>query len=99
VFFITLEVSPKPIHPRYGEVDGAYAACWVDEPTAALAESAARESIDGAQWDVVERDELREIAREELLDHPEGLELYDQATLDGLVITFHTWPAGGDDEE
>jgi len=99
VFFITLEVSPKPIHPRYGEVDGAFASCWVNEPTAALAESVAREGIAEAHWDVVELDELREIAREEYREHPDGLELYDQAALDGLVITFHTWPIGGDDEE
>ena len=98
MFFITLEVSPKPIHPRYGEVDGAYASCWVNEPTAALAESVARAGVDEANWDVVELDQLREIAREEYLEHPDGLELYDQAGLDGLVITFHTWPIGGDEE-
>ena len=98
VFFITIEVTPKPSHSRYGEVDGAFAACWVNEPTARLAESTAREGIEDADWDIVELDQLREIVREEYLNHPEGLELYDQASLDGLVITFNTWPVGGDED-
>jgi hypothetical protein len=91
-------VSPKPSHLRYGEVDGAYAACWVNQPTATLAESAARQGIDHAEWDVVERDDLREVLREEYCDHPEALERYDQASRDGLAITFNTWPVGGDEE-
>ena len=99
MFFVTLEVTPKPSHPKYGEVDGAYASCWVNEPTAALAELVAREGIGSAQWDVVEFDELREVVRDEYVEHPEGLEHYDQASLDGLVITFHTWPVGGDQYE
>ena len=99
MFFITFEVTPKPSHSRYGEVDGAYASCWVNEPTAAIAESVAREGIGRVEWDVVELDEVREVVREEYVEQPEGLELYDQASLDGLVITFHTWPVGGDEDE
>ena len=98
MFFITLEVSPKPSHARYGEVDGAFASCWVNEPTPTLAQSVTREGIEAHHWDVVELDELREVAREEYLEHPEALALYDQASVDGLVITFHTWPTGGDQE-
>jgi hypothetical protein len=41
---------------------------------------------------------MREVSREAYLEHPEGLELFDQARIDGLVITFHRWPVGGDDD-
>jgi hypothetical protein len=72
VFFITLEASAKPSHPDYGEVDGAFASCWVNEPTAGLAEAVAREGVEANGWDVVELDKVREISRAEYADHPEG---------------------------
>jgi hypothetical protein len=96
VFFISLELAPKPSHARYGEVDGAFASCWVNEPTPVLAESVAREGIEAQGWDVVELDEFRAIVREEYVEHLERLALFDQASVDGIVITFHTWPLGGD---
>jgi hypothetical protein len=98
MFLVTLEASPKPSHAEYGEVDGAFANCWVNEATAGLAEAVAREGIEGHGWDVVELDEVREITREEYRDDPEALEFFDQAMLDGLVIVFYRWAVGADDE-
>ena len=98
LFFVTLEASPKPSHPRYGETDGAFVSCWVNEPTAELAQIVARTSAEANGWDVVDLDECRRVVREEFVEKPESLALFDQARIDGLVLAFHTWPVGGDDE-
>jgi hypothetical protein len=98
LFFLTLKASPRPDHPEYGEVDGAFVSCWVNEPTCHLAEAAARAEIESAGWDVLELDTARNVTREEYLDKPESLALFDQACIDGWVLTFHTWPVGADEE-
>jgi hypothetical protein len=68
----------------------------VNEPTAALAEQVVRATIEEAGWDALDLQECRLVSREEFIDKPRSLGLFDQASLDGLVITFHTWPLGGD---
>jgi hypothetical protein len=98
VFFLTFEVTPKPSHPRYGELDGAFASGWSTEPTASLAAAVARSAAEGIGWDFVALDEVRLVTREEFVSDHERLELFDQASMDGLVLTFHTWPVGADDE-
>ena len=98
MYFLTLEASPKPSHNRYGEVDGAYVSGWVNEPTPELAESAARSAADAHGWDVVALDEIRLVSRNEYIADPERLARFDQASADGLALTFHTWPVGRDEE-
>jgi hypothetical protein len=96
VFFLTFEVTPKPSHPSYGKLDGAFASGWSTEPTASLAEATARSSAEENGWDFVGLDEIRLVTRDEFLSD-DGLELFDQASIDGLVLTFHTWPIGADE--
>lgn len=98
LFFITLEASPKPAHAEYGTIDGAFVSCWINEPTAHLAEDVARASIESAGWDALELDECRLVSRQEFVENPEALKLFDQASIDGWVLTFHTWPVGGDND-
>ncbi len=98
MFFLTFEASPKPSPPRYGEIDGAIVSWWANEPAAELAQAGARAMADAHGWDFVELDELREGVREEYLASPDRLELFEQAAIDGLVLTFHTWPVGGSEE-
>src|SRR5256885_5445520 len=52
----TEDAHPKPTHPDYGEVDGAFAAAFVNESIAGAAEAAARAFIEEAGWDVGDPD-------------------------------------------
>jgi hypothetical protein len=97
VFFLTFEVTPKPSHPRYGELDGAFISGWSTEPTASLAEVAARSAAEENGWHFVELDEVRLVTREEFVGDQERLGLFDQASLNGLVLEIHTWPVGADE--
>ena len=98
MYFVTIEASPKPNRPDYGEIDGAFVSCWVNEPTAQLAEQVARAGIEAAGWDPLVLDECRSVERDEYVEKPDSLELFDQASSDGLVLTFHQWPIGGETE-
>ena len=72
--------------------------CRANEPTAELARAGALATTDAHGWDIVEWDEVRAVVREEYLDYPDRLELFDQAIIAGLVLPFHTWPVGSDQE-
>jgi hypothetical protein len=100
MYFLVLAAHPKADNPDYGSIDGALASCWVKAISAEEAESAARALLDDHGWHTEELDEPpRAIAREEHAEDPEKLALYDQANLDGFVMTLHTWPVGAPDEK
>ena len=99
MFFFTFLAHPKPGHAEYGVVDGAYVACWVAEPIESVAERIAREAIEVQQWDVEERDEGYPVSIDDYDVGTESRERYEQAVIDGVVLTFHRWPVGAPDED
>ncbi len=94
VFYLVLEVFPKPTSAAYGIKDGAYAACWAVAADARSAERRARALLEELGWDIECVDECRRVERREFLEQPESLAHFDQAAMDGIVITLHTWPLG-----
>jgi len=38
------------------------------------------------------------VTREMQAEHPEGMEYFEQAEIDGEVLVFHTWPVGAPDD-
>ena len=99
MFFFTFLAHPKPTHAEYGSVDGAYVACWVNEPVEAAAEQVAREAIEALAWDVEERDTGFPVSIENYEPGTESRALYEQAIVDGVVLTVHRWPVGAPDED
>jgi hypothetical protein len=100
MYFLVLEAYPKPSHPEYGSVDGAYASCFVNAESANAAEADARFLLDKIGWDVERIEEAaRQIERTELRGNGVGLERYDQALTDSIVVTLHEFPVGAPDEE
>jgi hypothetical protein len=92
-------VFPKPTHPEYGAVDGAYVSLFVNEPVQAAAELAAGGLIEQQGWEI---EELEEAYPVELDRYPPGhpnREQFEQAHVDGIVARFHRWPVGAPDEE
>ena len=99
MYFFVLLAHPNPTNAEYGEIDGAYVSCWVNEPTEALAERRARQTIEELGWDVDERDQGYMVSRDDYEASSESLERFDQALVDGCVLTFHRWPVGAPDED
>ena len=99
MFFFTFLAHPRPTNAEYGIVDGAYVACWVAEPVEGAAEHVACEAIEAQDWDVAERDQGYPVSADDYEPETESRDLFDQAVVDGVVLTFHTWPVGAPDEE
>ena len=99
VYFFVLLAHPKPSHRDYGVIDGAYVACWVNEPTEELAEAVAREAIEDLEWDVEERDQGYEVGRDDFEDGSKSLQRFDQALIDDCVLDFNRWRVGAPDDD
>jgi hypothetical protein len=92
-------VFPKPDHPDYGRIDGAYVSLFVNETTQKSAEAVAFALIDRERWDIEQLDEAYPVeANRYRAGHP-SRERFEQARLDGVVATFHRWPVGAPEEE
>jgi hypothetical protein len=92
-------VFPKPSHPEYGRIDGAYVSLFVNEIDKDRAEAAAGALIEQEGWDIEELDEAYPV---ELSRYPAGnlsRDRFEQATIDGIVATFHRWPVGASEDE
>ena len=98
MFFLRLETHPKPSHADYGAVDGAWAACWVASEDPEEAEKAARAFLEDLGWDIETLAESYPVTRGQYPSQSESLERFDQAVIDGIVVTLHTWPVGAPDE-
>jgi hypothetical protein len=98
MYFFVFLAHPKPSHPEYGAIDGAYVSCWVRDPVEGAAEAAARELIEATGWDVEERDEAYPLADDHYATDQEAYEHMEQARLDGICAVFHRWDVGAPDE-
>jgi hypothetical protein len=92
MYFIILEAAPRRTHPRYDEIGGAFAACWVATDDADAAEREARAVLADAGWDAKRVDEHYPVDRERYLGNEESLAWYDRAAADGVYINLNTWP-------
>jgi hypothetical protein len=52
LYFLVYAVFPKPTHPEYGALDGAYVSLFVNEPVRSAAELAAGALIEQEGWEI-----------------------------------------------
>ena len=98
MMFLLYEIHPKPVHPEYGVIDGAYASIWVHEYAQAPAEARAREFLGQRFWDIENLDEAYPVTLDRYEPGHIGRERFEQALLDGIVATIVRWPVGAPDE-
>ena len=98
MYTFTFIAHPKPSHPEYGELDGAYATVFVNDVVPESAEAAARELVEDAGWDIEELDDWAPMNPGDDAPGTKWHEYYAQARIDGICALFNTWPVGGADE-
>ena len=98
MYWVMLQTHPRPDSDDYGQKDAAYASCFVATMDAAEAEERAREALAEHGWDSDELEDGRVVTREDYEDDPDTMEKFDQAMIDGVVITLHSWDVGAPDE-
>jgi hypothetical protein len=88
-FFLSHELRPIAGGPeeRHG---GAFANCWAVATKLALARSDAAKVLADSGWTVLSTSEERAIGRKDVPE--ESLEYFDQAQIDGTVVSIHTFP-------
>jgi hypothetical protein len=91
MYFIILEATPLPTHPRQQDFGGAFAACWVATDDPEVAEREARSVLADAGWEPHAVDEHYPVDRERYLGNAETLARYDQALADGVCVALNTW--------
>src|SRR6478735_587102 len=92
MYFIIIEAKPQRTNPRYDDLGGAFAACWVATDDADTAEREARSVLADAGWDAKSVDEHYPVERDRYLGNAESLGWYDRAVADGVYINLNPWP-------
>jgi len=98
MFFFQFEVCPKQTHPLRDQYAGATVNCWIMRDTQIQAEAVALGWIGDEDWRVTGVEEAVLVTREMQAEHPEGMEYFEQAEIDGEVLVFHTWPVGAPED-
>jgi hypothetical protein len=97
VHFFVFLAHPKPTSKEYGAVDSAYVSCWVNEAVPSVAELVARTLVNEIGWDVDELEDAHPITENHYAVDDSGREYAEQARVDGIVATLHTWHIGADE--
>ena len=95
---LTHHVVPKPTHPDYFEIGGAYAVAFVKHTDPVIAAEMAKAEIDD-DWEIEELCETSEVTREMYEHDDENLQYYEQALTDDIVTVIHTYPVGSDEDD
>ena len=99
LYFLVYAAFPKPNHPEYGAIDGAYVSLFVNEPVQAAAEALAVALIGEQGWEVEELDEAYPVHLDMYPPGHPSREHFEQAEIDSVVATFHRWPVGAPEDE
>ena len=88
-FFLSHELRPVVGGPqeRYG---GAFANCWAVAPKLAAARSDVTRMLSDSGWTVLSTSDERAVTRDDVPE--DSVEYFDQAQIDGTVISIHTFP-------
>ena len=98
MFFFQFEVRPEHTHPLRDQYAGATVNCWILRDTQSQAEAVAQAWIGDEDWRITRVEEARLMTRENQAEHPEGMEYFEQAEIDGEVLVFDTWPVEAPDD-
>jgi hypothetical protein len=92
IYFIQYEARPNPESEDFVKCGGGFVNCWVKSNTPHEAKEVSTKTINENNWQIVAVEaDCREVSESSYSEEDEGLEHYEQATLDGECYVFHTW--------
>ena len=97
IFFLTYHSIPSSSNPEYGNIKGAYINGWIDADSVNEAQKIAFTKIEELDWQVISLEESKEVTKAFYRNNPEGLEKYEQASIDKEVYTIHTYISEDDE--
>jgi hypothetical protein len=94
IYVVTVEASPLPGSERFFEFGGAYINVYTTSTTEADAIAVATAEVREAGWQLDAIDGVTWVTRSDFKDADSGLEYFEQALLDGVVILVNAFPPG-----
>jgi hypothetical protein len=91
LYAITVEALPVP-GPDFEPVGGAYINVLTTAPTEKEALEVASHEVVEAGWRLSSIDSVAWVTRADYADDATGLEYFEQALIDGIVLVIHTYP-------
>jgi hypothetical protein len=94
LYVVTYEARPSPGSEDFATCSGAAVNVWVEAATEQQALFIASQEIHDAGWLIDSLESVRPITRPDYSEDPTGVEYFEQALVDGVVLVFHTWQEG-----
>jgi hypothetical protein len=94
LYIVRYEVLPLPGTENFVRSSGAFANVWTEASSEQQALDIASREVQGAGWRIESLEAVRPVTREDYADEDSGLEYFEQALVDGIVLVFHTWQEG-----
>ena len=96
LYVVTVEASPLP-GPDFESTGGAYINVFTTASTEAEALGIASREVAEAGWRFDSVDQVVWVTRANYTDDTTGLEYFEQALIDGIVLVIHSYPPDGDE--
>jgi len=88
---VMVDALPQPGTPAFAKCGGAWINVYTTEQSEEGALVVAAREVAEAGWQVRAIEETRLVTREDFEESPDGLQYFEQALLDGIVVVLHTY--------
>jgi len=96
---VMVDALPLPGTDAFAQYGGATINVYCTEESEDGALAIATREVSEAGWQIQSVEDTFLLAREDLVDAPDGLQYFEQALIDGIVLVIHTYlavPGEGD---
>jgi C4-dicarboxylate-specific signal transduction histidine kinase len=83
-----------PDTDNFAVSSGAYVNAWVEATSERQALAVASREVKEAGWRIESLEAVHPTVRDDYADDDSGLEYFEQALIDGIVLVFHSWQEG-----
>ena len=94
LYVVRYEAQPLPGSDSFTTCSGAAVNVWVEATTEQQALAIASQEVKDAGWHIESLEAVFPITRDDYSEDSAGLEYFEQALVDGIVLVFHTWQDG-----
>lgn len=89
---VMLEALPLPATNAFAECGGAIINVYLTELSRDAALDIAAREVAEAGWQIQSVEDTFLLSRQDLADAPDGLQYFEQALIDGIVLVIYAYP-------
>ena len=94
LYLVRYEAKPLPESESFVLCSGAAVNVWIAASTGEQALARAAQEVQEAGWSIETFEGIGTVTRDNYGEDTSGLEHFEQALIDGIVLVFHTWQDG-----